>query len=635
MKRCQGELQNIDVKKKKVKINLLNDSPLSPESPTELSKFEHTESEISKSNSHTSRGDIGEHVDDLNLATPTPSVSTSPSSRDISMEAEVSRNEEEQGEQQEQDCSLKVKENKNSKAQELADQFSSKLSPSEQIKNIIKSQFDLEILLKHRELRHIEDEMAKIQVMMIQLKQHSVDPKVPLKNEPAHFVETYAQYLKHPGDSSKYSSSDDTIAATPTSSSGRPQRLSALRSQTRSIRTCVTRRSDGALVKMVCSGCKRSNFGGVQGFINHCRISHSLEFSSHEQAANSCGVVIDEDEYNGITNGMSIGTSVYSNSTAGGTATTHIKNDSFLPIKSAKASKLVGGADVPNKSHIKSALSRSDSQIMSSQNHQVTSSSDILFKNTSNPENSKLQKFPSNFPPTAPPTAPSSRRVSESPAFSSNESINTSKSNNNDATPHLASLLKNKNINMDLNGMVVQAKEKFPKDYLIEGEEDFEPSGDELGDDATPFERVLAEAKRLRLNVDEIQKGSTGGNSDDFDMDKGVENGKKSANSRSTTTTTTTTNKKSSTVSGTNVGYGRSKNVTNETITSNSIQPPTRTSRRMPSDPSPLITRRRAAQLEMEKSKKENCGQEVIDVKKKENNVIGNISKYIQLSRFF
>jgi ADA HAT complex component 1 len=31
----------------------------------------------------------------------------------------------------------------------------------------------------------------------------------------------------------------------------------------------------------------------VQGFINHCRIAHKIEYASHEDAVRSCGVEID------------------------------------------------------------------------------------------------------------------------------------------------------------------------------------------------------------------------------------------------------------------------------------------------------------------------------------------------------
>jgi ADA HAT complex component 1 len=56
----------------------------------------------------------------------------------------------------------------------------------------------------------------------------------------------------------------------------------------------IKRTQDGEMVKLYCSHCmpERSDFANVQGFLNHCRISHRLEFKSHEEAAIKCGRVV-------------------------------------------------------------------------------------------------------------------------------------------------------------------------------------------------------------------------------------------------------------------------------------------------------------------------------------------------------
>lgn len=56
----------------------------------------------------------------------------------------------------------------------------------------------------------------------------------------------------------------------------------------------IKRKSDGATVKLVCPHCHRENFCSVQGFMNHVRISHGESLASHEHAAIRCGEVIDE-----------------------------------------------------------------------------------------------------------------------------------------------------------------------------------------------------------------------------------------------------------------------------------------------------------------------------------------------------
>lgn len=58
------------------------------------------------------------------------------------------------------------------------------------------------------------------------------------------------------------------------------------------------RLQDKEYVKLYCSHCvpERSDFANVQGFLNHCRISHKLDFKSHEAAAIACGRVVHLDE---------------------------------------------------------------------------------------------------------------------------------------------------------------------------------------------------------------------------------------------------------------------------------------------------------------------------------------------------
>ncbi|KAJ4396281.1 hypothetical protein N0V93_000500 [Gnomoniopsis smithogilvyi] len=59
---------------------------------------------------------------------------------------------------------------------------------------------------------------------------------------------------------------------------------------------CILKRNDGVMVKLVCFGCQREDFSSTQGFINHVRISHSAELKSHEEAAIRCGQPIDDSE---------------------------------------------------------------------------------------------------------------------------------------------------------------------------------------------------------------------------------------------------------------------------------------------------------------------------------------------------
>jgi ADA HAT complex component 1 len=60
----------------------------------------------------------------------------------------------------------------------------------------------------------------------------------------------------------------------------------------------IKRNQDNQWVKLYCTECKpeRSDFANVQGFLNHCRISHKLDYKSHEAAAIACGRVVQINE---------------------------------------------------------------------------------------------------------------------------------------------------------------------------------------------------------------------------------------------------------------------------------------------------------------------------------------------------
>ena len=42
--------------------------------------------------------------------------------------------------------------------------------------------------------------------------------------------------------------------------------------------------------------CYRDDLLNLQGFLNHCRISHNLEFGPYEQVMLQCGTPVDESE---------------------------------------------------------------------------------------------------------------------------------------------------------------------------------------------------------------------------------------------------------------------------------------------------------------------------------------------------
>ncbi|KAI1177653.1 hypothetical protein F4777DRAFT_587106 [Nemania sp. FL0916] len=222
----------------------------------------------------------------------------------------------------------------------------------EKAKESIEEQFSLEILLKHDELRLINQELAKCQIALEQLRRchlipypvtaftpeqmlsvtngsgHSLQPrsgdKLPQWAPPfgvtdGPYARHYAKWLIpdpkfdgiHPEtpahadpwrtrSAAEGRSTRNTFADPNTGhGKGRPsrgsagQKLQALSSGYPPPKDksgpCTLKRSDGQVVKLVCIDCNRENFSSTQGFINHCRIAHKRDFKSHEEAAVHCG----------------------------------------------------------------------------------------------------------------------------------------------------------------------------------------------------------------------------------------------------------------------------------------------------------------------------------------------------------
>ncbi|KIH86799.1 ADA HAT complex component 1 [Sporothrix brasiliensis 5110] len=227
----------------------------------------------------------------------------------------------------------------------------------EAVKDVVQFQFSQEILIKHNELRLIEQEMAKCQIALEQLRRCHLIPyptdcptpaqmldiasgrgtavrprpgaTVPKWSSPFGVVDGpyarhYAKWLipdpvfdgplpNWPGlapharsskggatadaRSTRNSVSDSSKARASRGVSG--QRLHSLSSGYPQPKDkagpCILKRSDGKVVKLVCTDCHRDNFSSTQGFINHCRIAHKRDYKSHDEAAIHCGHPIEVD----------------------------------------------------------------------------------------------------------------------------------------------------------------------------------------------------------------------------------------------------------------------------------------------------------------------------------------------------
>lgn len=220
------------------------------------------------------------------------------------------------------------------------------------LRSAISRQFNLEILLKHNELRLIDQEIAKVQIALEQLRRCSIIPypsmtssaenisnvahsngvaepqdigKITASQPPlwgvvdGPYSRHYARWLLpdplfdggHSGPPKPSSKAGKTVPERhtrggkeislpmtkprPRAGISRYQTLGAASGEHKGKKgpMILKRALDGKLVKLVCLNCHREDFNSAQGFINHCRIAHSHNLTSHEAAARECGQEVD------------------------------------------------------------------------------------------------------------------------------------------------------------------------------------------------------------------------------------------------------------------------------------------------------------------------------------------------------
>lgn len=172
----------------------------------------------------------------------------------------------------------------------------------------------------------------------------------------------------------------------------------------------IRRKSDGKLVKLVCLDCHRDNFSSTQGFINHCRIAHNRNFASHDAAASASGVPVEVDDAGAV-----IGEPETSTAT-GGTA---------AAINSAAT------ASAPTSSGHVHPLVRSAHSITQPDGPEEEGGGSPIRRGRTDPEGSST---PARSAPTA---------ASDSPSFKGSQQ-----------TPNLTALLKRRGVNVDLMHLV-------------------------------------------------------------------------------------------------------------------------------------------------------------------------------------
>ncbi|KAL4930099.1 uncharacterized protein BDV17DRAFT_280973 [Aspergillus undulatus] len=353
------------------------------------------------------------------------------------------------------------------------------------LRETLEAQLSLEVLLKHNELRLIDQEIAKCQVALEQLRRcaeipypgsQTAGPSQSVSNgtgmsvwapgngpasvSPAPWGVVNGPYTRHysrwllpdprfdggevepatpmgfgattpmEGRSTRGNPIDTAYLA---GKSTRPSRgstgtkLQSLPSgypapKERAGPMIIRRKSDGVLVKLVCLDCRRDNFSSTQGFINHCRIAHNRNFASHDAAAVASGEPIEVDD----------------------------------------AGAVVGGKNEPSTAAVTPGfvhpLIRSAHAIESTPRTPSTSEPS---------KRSSKQSSPTVETPGPAPSGPKTPNVKVS-----NDAFTAS-----DDTPHLSSLMKLKGVGLDLGQLVGDAKTTVDLDDYSseEGESESEP----------------------------------------------------------------------------------------------------------------------------------------------------------------
>ncbi|KAL8673492.1 MAG: hypothetical protein Q9168_002098 [Polycauliona sp. 1 TL-2023] len=217
--------------------------------------------------------------------------------------------------------------------------------------DLIEGQFGFKILLKHRELRLIDQEIAKCQIALEQLRRCQEIPYPamsssyeemlavskgigPIQSNGAESAPPwgvtdgpYTRHYRHwlipdtafgdrltqevPVAQPSRTSLDRSVRASTAGKSSLANHARSQRGQgSAKLKALphgypeakedkgpmiIKRSSDGKMVKLICPVCERLDFNSVQGFINHCRIAHSRNFQSHDAAAMACGEEVELD----------------------------------------------------------------------------------------------------------------------------------------------------------------------------------------------------------------------------------------------------------------------------------------------------------------------------------------------------
>ncbi|KAL3480090.1 hypothetical protein BJX99DRAFT_221247 [Aspergillus californicus] len=395
----------------------------------------------------------------------------------------------------------------------------------DRLRETLEAQLSLEVLLKHNELRLIDQEIAKCQVALEQLRRCAEIPypgsqaagpsqsvssgtgmsvwtpgNGPAPISPAPWGVTDGPYSRH---YSKWLLPDPRFdggevepatpmgfgATTPLEgrstrgnpidtaylagkSATRPQRGSAgakLQAlphgypapKERAGPMIIRRKSDGIFVKLVCLDCRRDNFSSTQGFINHCRIAHNRNFASHDAAAVASGEPVEVDDAGAVVGGKNEPTPT----------STGLTNPGFVH-------PLIRSAHV-----IETTPKTPTSELNTTRNR------------PSHSRSSSTVETPS-LPQTPGPKTPIMAKAN-------NNMFTASKD-----TPHLSSLMKLQGVGLDLGQLVGEAKSTVDLDGYSSGEGESETETTSPTAEAKPMKPLATRAGRQPMRTTGSQTAS-------------------------------------------------------------------------------------------------------------------------------
>ena len=206
-----------------------------------------------------------------------------------------------------------------------------------QVQQVIRLQMDQAILFKHDELRCIEQELAKCQIALEQIRRCQLIPYpsgrsvsemtdkamappqgYAMPESAAPWGVTDGPYSRHYAHWLIPDPKFDAVPihAQPQASSRFESLQNASMRSSRSSRACnsiysptvnapdaprrdpmiMKRKADGRWVRLFDHVCNRGDYRNVQGFMNHCRMSHKEDLVDHEGAAKAYGIPLSEHE---------------------------------------------------------------------------------------------------------------------------------------------------------------------------------------------------------------------------------------------------------------------------------------------------------------------------------------------------